>query len=76
MIEELFLLPAPLSESFPPRWLYLLLGGIVGSVGLFFLIYVSAFLFSNNLVHGGVICIVASLLVFSFSLFLIHEGLK
>src|ERR1019366_3366627 len=63
-------------ETRYPRRVMLSIGGVSGVVGLFCLIYVSAFLFSEYAIRRGILCMVVGFLLSAFALFLIHEAYK
>src|SRR5664280_1203612 len=63
---------SPFSKTRRPRWILTLAGGILGFVGLFCLIYLSAFLFSEyDRSFRGILCMTVGFLIFAIALFLI-----
>ena len=58
--------------SQPPRGLLLCLGFLIGTCGLFCLVYVSAFQFYEGRTMGGILCLVTGLLLSLLALFVIH----
>jgi hypothetical protein len=68
--------PRPLAEAFSHRWVLVLMGSTAGVIGLFCMIYMSTFLFSENAIRRGILCMVAGFFLSAMALFLIHEAYK